>query len=114
MLRRGQGFGRARYSFFSAILSILFAISEDHGARAEVLERMRANPRDWRIEDVKTLCAAFELELDGPAGGSHYGIKDDGQARRLTIPFRRPIKPVYIRQLVRYVDAVRAAREEQT
>jgi hypothetical protein len=75
---------------------------------------MRANPRDWRIEDVKSLCAAFELELGGPPGGSHYGVKHPSQIRRLTIPFRRPIKPVYIRQLVRYVDAVRVAREEQT
>jgi hypothetical protein len=80
----------------------------------KLLERMRANPRDWRIEDVKTLCAAFELELDGPPGGSHYGVKHASQPRRLTIPFRRPIKAVYVRKLVRYVDAVRAAREEQT
>lgn len=84
-------------------------------ARSEkLLERMRANPRDWRIEDVKTLCAAFGLDFDSPPGGSHYGIKHPSQPNRLTIPFRRPIKPVYMRKLVRYVDAVRAAREEQT
>jgi hypothetical protein len=83
-------------------------------ARGEkLLERMRATPRDWRIEDVRTLCEAFGLDLVGPAGGSHYGIKHSSQPLRLTIPFRRPIKPVYVRQLVRYVDAVRAAREEQ-
>lgn len=80
----------------------------------KLLERMRANPRDWRIEDVKTLCAAFALDLDSPPGGSHYGIKHSSQRNRLTVPFRRPIKPVYVRKLVRYVDAVRAAREEQT
>ena len=86
-----------------------------HVARGEkLLERMRANPRDWRIEDVKTLCAAFELELDSPPGGSHYGVKHLSQRNRITVPFRRPIKAVYIRELVRYVDAVRAAREEQT
>jgi hypothetical protein len=84
-------------------------------ARGEkLLERMRANPRDWRIEDVKTLCAAFALDFDSPPGGSHYGVKGPTQRDRLTIPFRRPIKAVYIRKLVRYVDAVRAAREEQT
>jgi len=27
----------------------------------------------------------------------------------LTVPFRRPIKPVYIRKLVRFIDAVRGA-----
>jgi hypothetical protein len=80
----------------------------------KLLERMRANPRDWRIEDAEILCAAFALDFDSPPGGSHYGVKDASQRDRLTIPFRRPIKPVYIRKLVRYVDAVRARREEQT
>ena len=28
----------------------------------------------------------------------------------LTIPARRPVKPVYIRKLVRFIDAVREAR----
>ena len=75
---------------------------------------MRANPRDWRIEDVESLCAAFELKFEAPPGGSHHGVKHPSQPRRLTVPFRRPIKPVYVRKLVRYIDAVRAAREEQT
>lgn len=79
----------------------------------KLLERMRANPHDWRIEDVKTLCAAFGLDLDRPPCGSHYGVSDPTQERHVTIPFRRPIKTVYIRQLIRYVDAVRAAREDQ-
>jgi hypothetical protein len=83
-------------------------------ARGEkLLERMRANLRDWRIEDVKTLCAAFELDLDRPPSGSHYGVSDPTRQRHVTVPFRRPIKPIYIRQLVRFVDAVLAAREDQ-
>jgi hypothetical protein len=65
-------------------------------ARGEkLLERMRRNPRDWRIEDVRTLCRAYELDFDKPAGGSHYGVRDPGTAQTVTIPFARPIKPVY-------------------
>lgn len=81
---------------------------------AKLLERMRENPRDWRIQDVETLCAAFALDFDRPPGGSHYGVSDPTQRRHVTVPFRRPIKAVYIRQLVRFVDAVRAAREDRT
>jgi hypothetical protein len=81
-------------------------------ARGEkFLERMRRNPRDWRTEDVKTLCAAFDLDFDAPAGGSHYGVSDPTQQRHVTVPFARPIKPVYIKRLVSFVDAVLAARE---
>ena len=78
----------------------------------KLLARMRANPRDWRIEDVETLCRAFELDFGRPSGGSHYGIGDPTQLSHLTVPFARPIKPIYIRHLVRFVDAVIAAREE--
>ena len=82
-------------------------------ARAEkLLARMRANPRDWRIEDVETLCSSFGLDFDRPSGGSHYGISDPTQTAHLTVPFARPIKPIYIRHLVRFVDAVLAARGE--
>jgi hypothetical protein len=83
-------------------------------ARGEkLLERMRANPRGWRIEDVRTLCNGFDLDLDAPRGGSHYGVSDPTQDQHMTIPFARPIKPVYVKKLVRYVDAVRTAREER-
>ena len=78
----------------------------------KLLARMRANPRDWRIEDVETVCRAFGLDFDRPSGGSHYGISDPTQVAHLTVPFARPIKPIYIRHLVRFVDAVVANREE--
>jgi hypothetical protein len=71
---------------------------------------MRANPRNWRIEDVAAICRAFELELDRPPGGSHYGVSSSGRHRHLTVPFARPIKPVYIRQLVQFVDTVEGER----
>ncbi|HZC37834.1 MAG TPA: type II toxin-antitoxin system HicA family toxin [Sphingomicrobium sp.] len=83
-------------------------------ARGEkLLARMRANPRDWRIEDIETLCRNFGLAFDRPSGGSHYGISDRTQTAHLTVPFARPIKPIYIRHLVRFVDAVLAARKEE-
>jgi len=73
---------------------------------------MRANPRDWRIEDVRQVCKAFGLDLDRPPGGSHYGVSAPGRRHHVTVPFARPIKPVYIRELVRFVDAVLVARED--
>ena len=86
---------------------------EDTVARGErLLARMRANPRDWRIQDVETLCRAIGLDFDRPSGGSHYGISDPTQLAHPTVPFARPIKPIYIRRLVRFVDAVLAAREK--
>jgi hypothetical protein len=40
-----------------------------------------------------------------------WKVSDPTQRDILTIPFRRPVKPVYIRRLVRFVNAVREARD---
>lgn len=76
----------------------------------KLLERMRANPRDWRIEVVVRACAAAGVDCDPPGGGSHYKVKHPSMPEILTIPARRPIKPVYIRELVRFVDRVEELR----
>ena len=73
------------------------------------LEDMRANPRaNWRISDVQAVCEEFGVTFATPrGGGSHCKITHPSQREILTIPFKRPIKPVYIRKLVEFVDAVR-------
>jgi hypothetical protein len=73
------------------------------------LENMRQNPRsDWKIADVEALYKEFDI-LCKPVsgGGSHYKIGHPFMANKLTIPFKKPIKPVYIRQLIAFVDIVR-------
>lgn len=74
------------------------------------LERMRANPLDdWRMEDIRALCREFDITCSAPRGGSsHFKISHPAMNDILTIPFKRPIKPVYIRRLVQFVDTVRS------
>ena len=77
-------------------------------ANAEkLLSQMRTNPRDWRMADVESVCAAFGIACTPPRNGSHYKVKHPAMIEILTIPAKRPIKPTYIRLLVRFVDAVR-------
>ena len=75
------------------------------------LEDMRTNPAgDWRIDDVRVVCREFGLVLLAPrSGGSHYTVTHRSQHDILSVPARRPIKAVYIRRLVEFVDAVRTA-----
>lgn len=73
------------------------------------LAAMRRNPAaDWQIEDVATVCRASGIECVAPSRGSHYRIAHNAVAAILTIPARRPVKPVYIRMLVDYIDRVEA------
>jgi hypothetical protein len=76
------------------------------GKGARILERMRNNPRDWRISDIETLCRDLGISCEKPARGSHYKVSHPTQVEILTIPGNRPIKPVYIRKLVAFGDAV--------
>jgi predicted RNA binding protein YcfA (HicA-like mRNA interferase family) len=70
---------------------------------------MRGNPRDWTIKDVATVCEAAGVACTPPRKGSHYKVKHDSQVAILTVPAHRPIKAVYIRALVRFLDAVEEA-----
>lgn len=73
------------------------------------LERMRANPKgDWKIADVEAVCREFGIECrPSRSGSSHYKIKHPSIREILTVPFKRPIKTVYIRKLIEMVDQVR-------
>jgi hypothetical protein len=71
---------------------------------------MRANPRDWRIESLEAVAAAHGVNIRKP-GGSHVVFEHPGIAEALSVPTRRPIKPVFVRRFVAFIDAVRASNE---
>ena len=69
---------------------------------AKTLAQMKANPRDWRIETLMSVAEAFGLVWRQP-GGSHVIFRHPRGAM-LSVPARRPIKPVYVRKFVRLVE----------
>jgi hypothetical protein len=71
----------------------------------KLLSRMRQNPAgDWSILDVQKLCHGLGWKCLPPTGGgSHWKIEVPGSDTILTIPAKRPIKPVYIRKLMEFV-----------
>ena len=50
---------------------------------------MRANPRDWRIEDLESVAAEM-----------------------LSVPARRPIKPVYVRRFISMIEKLTSHEDE--
>ena len=68
-------------------------------------------PADWTMADIERLCRSHGLTATAPLRGSHYKIRHSSSAAVLTIPARRPIKPVYIRALVALVDLVVQQKE---
>jgi hypothetical protein len=68
----------------------------------KLLERMRTNPRDWRIDDLKAVARKYSIEFR-QHGTSHVVFRHP-RSGMLTVPSARPIKPVYIRQFVQLID----------
>lgn len=76
----------------------------------KLLEKMRRNPRDWRIEDLENLAERFGLQVR-KHGGSHAIFFHSTLGRQLSIPAKRPIKPIYITLFIELLDEI--AEEEQ-
>jgi len=72
----------------------------------KTLEKMRNNPRDWRIEDVITVTKSFNL-LMRTKGGSYHVFGFPGVKDSVSVPAHKPIKPVYIRQFIELIDRSR-------
>lgn len=68
----------------------------------KLLARMRNNPRDWRIEDLQAIAARYGIAFD-QNGTSHVTFRH-AVAGRLTVPAARPIRAVYIRMFVAFIE----------
>jgi hypothetical protein len=77
----------------------------------KLLEKMRRNPRDWRIEDLEMLALRFGLEVRKP-GGSHAIFFHEGTGRQLSVPAKRPIKPIYVTAFIALLDEIEVDDEE--
>ena len=73
------------------------------GKIEKLLAKMRNNPQNWKMEDVDRIAGyyGFEKRL---ASGSHVTFKHPSLTTILTVPARKPIKPVYIKKLLKLID----------
>jgi predicted RNA binding protein YcfA (HicA-like mRNA interferase family) len=77
----------------------------------KLLEKMRRNPRDWRIEDLEALALRYGLEVRQPSG-SHAVFFHKATGKQLSVPAKRPIKPIYITAFIALLDEIKVDDEE--
>jgi hypothetical protein len=77
----------------------------------KLLARMRTNPRDWDIDDLKVLALRFNVDWRQP-GTSHVTFTAAGQIP-VTVPAHKPVKPVYVKKFIVLLDAMGASDEEK-
>ena len=69
---------------------------------AKILSAMRSNPLDWTIRDLQVIAARHGVSWRDTGGSHCIFIRPD--ERTLSVPARRPIKPIYIRKFVELID----------
>jgi hypothetical protein len=80
---------------------------------ASLLQEMRKHQAGWRIEDLQCVAVQHGVEWRRPGrGGSHVIFSAPGVREIVSVPAKRPIKPVYIRQFVALVDAANDMRTQ--
>ncbi|MDE0680349.1 MAG: type II toxin-antitoxin system HicA family toxin [Gammaproteobacteria bacterium] len=71
-----------------------------------LLGLMKANPKaDWRPKDVRKVARKHNLTIR--QRGTSHAVLTNGVGGHLTIPMHKPIKPFYIRQLVKLIEGAR-------
>jgi hypothetical protein len=75
-------------------------------AGVRTLQKMRRNRQGWRIEELQAIAEENFVEWRRPGrGGSHVIFSAPGVREIVSVPAKRPIKPVYIRRFVALIDA---------
>jgi len=66
---------------------------------------MQNNPLNWRIDDFELVAKYFGFgKIE--AKGSHTKFYHDKAVEILVVPVKRPIKPIYVKQLIKMIEKI--------
>jgi hypothetical protein len=68
----------------------------------KMLAKMRINPQDWKIDDLKKIADKFAIEYRQP-GTSHVTFRTTN-GDKLTVPAHKPIRAIYIKLFIKLID----------
>jgi len=67
----------------------------------------------WRIEDPVSVAGGNGIEWRRPGrGGSHVIFSADDVRDIVSVPDKRPIKPIYVRHFIALIDAAQDTAEK--
>ncbi len=75
--------------------------------RKKRLERLRQNPNNVSLDGLRRVLEDYGFEYRQTVG-SHYTFTYilEGETRLFTVPFRRPVKPVYVKRAIKLIDQI--------
>lgn len=85
--------------FFDTTCSII-----RYMANAEkIIKKMRINMFDWNIKHFEIVAKHYDIEVR-KTSGSHVIFSHQLWLENLSVPARRPIKPIYVKKLLKMID----------
>lgn len=75
-----------------------FNMSKKH----KIIEKMRNNPLNWKIEDFKVIANRLKIEYQ-QLGTSHVTFRAKN-SDKVTVPAHKPIKPIYVKLFLAFID----------
>ena len=70
---------------------------------AKLLEKMRRNPHDWRIEQISTVAKQYNVTVR-KTSGSHVIFSHPEWIELLSVPAHKTIKPIYIKKFIKLIE----------
>jgi predicted RNA binding protein YcfA (HicA-like mRNA interferase family) len=81
--------------------------------REKRLQKMRQNPKDVSFADLRTVLEDFGFELVRSSGSHHsFNITIDGESRLFVVPYRHPVKAVYVREALLLIDKIQSEQQQ--
>ena len=68
----------------------------------KLIEAIKNNPKNVKFEDLKKILEDIGY-ISINRGGSHYLFTRKGSLS-LTIPYKRPVKIIYVKQVIRIIE----------
>ncbi len=83
-------------------------------AAGKTLQKMRRNQAGWRIGELEAIADEKGLSCRRPGhGGSHEIFSISGVREIVSVPAKRPIKPVYIKTFLALIDSAEVNQHEK-
>jgi predicted RNA binding protein YcfA (HicA-like mRNA interferase family) len=80
--------------------------------KSKLLERIQRNPNNVEFRDLQRLLELYGFELKRTKGSHHsFAGEVGGEKRLVVIPYRRPLKSVYVKQVLELVEEIEADEE---
>jgi len=75
--------------------------------RKKRLDRIRQNPNNVSLEDLRLVLEDYGFEYKQTVGSHYtYTVNIGGQRKLFVVPYRRPVKPIYVRRALKLIDQI--------